>query len=99
MDRKTFLDYEEDESSKYWNQSVGSDVYPYELIRKIGKTQFELRPMDYWHGDDGWHFVSNPDRKTIRVSRRRDGAYRQVGEKYVYFVPSKEPRHYWDPHF
>ena len=87
------------ESKLYWNQRVGSDVYPYELIRKIGKTQFELRPMDTWHGDEGWNYVSNTDRHTIRVSRRKDGAYRAVGDKYAYFVPSDRPRKYLDPHF
>ena len=88
-----------DESKPYWNQSVGSDVYPYELIRKIGKTQFELRPMDTWFGDDEYNYVSNTDRHTIKVSRRKDGAYREVGDKYGYFVPSDRPRKYLDPHF
>ena len=87
------------ESKPYWNQSVGSDVYPYELIRKIGKTQFELRPMDTWHYNNGWHYVSNTDRHTIRVSRRKDGYYRQVGDRYGYFYPSERPRYYQDPHF
>ena len=87
------------ESKPYWNQSVGSDVYPYELIRKIGKTQFELRPMDACHGVNGLNYVSNTDRQTIRVSRRKDGYYRQVGDRYGYFYPSERPRYYQDPHF
>ena len=88
-----------EENLPYWNQSVGSDVYPYELIRKIGKTQFELRPMDYWYDDDKINYVSNPDRHTIRVSRRKDGYYRLVGDRYGYFYPSDRPRYYLDPHF
>lgn len=92
-----------DENLPYWNQSVGSDVYPYELIRKIGKTQFELRPMDYWYGDtntgNAINYVSNVDRPTIKVSRRKDGYYRQVGDRYGYFYPSERPRYYLDPHF
>ena len=88
-----------DENKQYWNQSVGTDVYPYELVRKIGKTQFELRPMDYWYDDGEINYVSNPERHTIRVSRRKNGHYRQVGSRYGHFWPADEPRHYWDPHF
>ena len=87
------------ESKTYWNQSVGSDVYPYELIRKIGKTQFELRQMDTLYDNGEYQYISNTDRHTIRVSRRKDGTYREIGDKYCYFVPSDYPRKYLDPHF
>lgn len=92
------------ERPKYANHSVGTDVYPYEIIEwKTDKT-IMVREMDIegFTGPYDGHcegYKSNPNYEIITLREHKNGAYYIPGSTCCPFIPSESPYYYRDPSF
>jgi hypothetical protein len=74
-------------TKQFVNLRTGSDVYPFEVIEQSasGKT-LTLREMDYVAKEgaepmsNDWTYISNPNNRVLKVSKRKNGRYYKVGQ-------------------
>lgn len=89
-------------NASHANQHLYSDVYPFEIVRKISDKTLEVRQMDSTlinsdMNDQKWRAASNENNPIIRIRLRKNGSWRDAeGLRYIL---STEPSRYHDYSF
>ena len=90
-------------TTKFFNQRVGSDVYPFEVIEKRTDNLYIVREMDFTIGDwldgEGKDYKSVPTNAPVTIRRHKNGRFYETGTDCCPFVPSDKPYAYRDPSF
>lgn len=88
---------------QYWNQIVGSDIYPNEIVNVISDKTLEVRRMDSkqlsepFTENQKWECTSNKDAEVRRIRKNQDGKWRDTSK--CIFVESDKPYRYHDYSF
>ena len=84
---------------KFFRQIVGTDIYPFEVIRKVSDVTYEVREMECdfdFPSGHGYNYRSNPNRLVIRIRKHNDGRFYAPGWKTIPFIPDERARGYRD---
>ena len=84
--------------AKYANQFVGTDIYPFEIIRKVSDKTLEIREMKARKAnlnfEQDWDFLPDEDKPVIRIRLTKGGLWKDAdGGRYRLDV---KPRRYHD---
>lgn len=84
----------------YANQFLFSDIYPFEVVKKVSDITMDIREMsaDLQPETDPYEqkykFSSNENNQTVRIRKNNKGVWRDKdGRRYVI---GNEPRKYHD---
>lgn len=93
-------------TAKYANYYIGSDAYPYEIVRVVSDKTLEVRRMDFvatedsnYFGNQKYNYISKPDAEVVRIRKRKNGKWMEQGAKCGGFGLADEPHAYRDPSF
>ena len=89
---------------EYANHSVGSDVYPFEIVEWKNERCILVREMDTadYTGCMGEHcetYKSNPNNPVIKLREHKNGAFYEAKTNCCPFILSDKPYYYRDPSF
>ncbi len=98
------MNINENEIKKYWIQGVGSDCYPWELVKKVSDITLEIRKMDSKeitpahtsYGAQKWKITSNKENEIIRIRKNKNGVFKAYK---CGFYPSDKPCRHHDYSF
>lgn len=84
------------------NLHLYSDVYPYEIVRKISDKTLEIRKMNYTltnndMSNQEWEISSNENNPTFRIRLHKNGTWRD--RRKLRYSLDTEPSCYYDYSF
>lgn len=84
----------------YANQFLFSDIYPFEVVKKVSDITMDIREMsadlqlETNPYEQKYKFSSNENNQTVRIRKNNKGVWRDKdGRRYVI---GNEPRKYYD---
>ena len=90
------------EQATHANLHLYSDVYPYEIVRKISDKTLEIRKMNYTltnndMSNQEWEISSNENNPTFRIRLNKNGTWRD--RRKLRYSLDTEPSCYYDYSF
>lgn len=90
------------EQATHANLHLYSDVYPYEIVRKISDKTLEIRKMNYTltnndMSNQEWEISSNKNNPTFRIRLHKNGTWRD--RRKLRYSLDTEPSCYYDYSF
>jgi hypothetical protein len=81
--------------------TIGSDRYPVTVVKRhllsVTTSDDTARQIGDYYGNQRWISVSNPNGRIRHFTKRKDGRWLLVGQKYGYLSAGSHP--YRDPSF
>ncbi len=87
------------ENAKFANQILGTDIYPFEILRMISPTELEIREIyasSYGQNmsEQKWLFSRDESNPLVIIKLNKDGKWKDSGN--ITYSLDVKPRCYYD---
>lgn len=87
------------ENAKFANQILGTDIYPFEILRMISPTELEIREIyassyEQNMSEQKWLFSRDENNPLVIIKLNKDGKWKDSGN--ITYSLDVKPRRYYD---